>query len=105
MLDEAAQQPHPDADFLIGVAELYATVGLQAPANKAGANAKALTLLNRAAKLNPLTPLLRLKLADGFNLWATRTKAAQFYLEVLKHPPDLPLVQERVRANLTGSIW
>ena len=51
-------------------------------------------------KLGPATPLLRLKLADGFNLLGESAKAAQLYLEVLKHPPDLPLVEERVRANL-----
>jgi tetratricopeptide (TPR) repeat protein len=30
------------------------------------------------------------------------TKAAQLYLEVLKQPPDMPLVEERVRATLTN---
>ena len=47
-----------------------------------------------------MTPLQRLKLADGFNLLGDSNKAAQLYLEVLKQPPDLPLIEERVRANL-----
>ena len=76
--------------------------GVQVPAQKDSANAKALALLNRAEKLSPLTPLLRLKLADGFNLLGDSAKAAQLYLEVLKQPPDLPLIEERVRANLTA---
>ena len=100
-LDEAARQPRADADFLVGLAELYATVGAQAPAQKEGAHAKALTALNRAVRLGPLTPLLRLRLGDGFNLLGESAKAAEFYLEVLKQPPDLPMVEERVRANLT----
>ena len=67
VLEEAARQPNPEADFLVGLAELYAKFGLQAPAQKEKANAKALAILNRAAKLGPSTPPLRLKLADGFD--------------------------------------
>ncbi|HOX56594.1 MAG TPA: tetratricopeptide repeat protein [Verrucomicrobiota bacterium] len=102
VLSEAAQQPDAEADFLIGAAELCAAVGLQAPTQRSDANAKALELLNRAARLGPGTPLSRLKLADGFNLLGESDQAAQFYLEVLKDPPDLPLVEERVRANLAS---
>jgi tetratricopeptide (TPR) repeat protein len=101
VLDQAARQPNPDAGFLIGLAELYTSLGAQVPAQRDSVNAKALALLNRAGKLGPPTPLLRLKLADGFNLLGDSAKAAQFYLEVLKHPPDLPLIEERIHANLT----
>jgi tetratricopeptide (TPR) repeat protein len=101
-LDEAARQPAADADFLVNLAELYLTVGAQAPAEKKNSQAKALATLNRAVKLGPLTPLLRLKLADGFNLLGESAKAAQLYLEVLKQPPDLPMVEDRVRATLTN---
>ena len=102
VLDEAARQTGADADFLIGLAELYMSVGAQAPAEKDSAKAKALAALKRAAKLGPMTPLLRLKLADGFNLLGDSAKAAQLYLEVLKQPPDVPMIEERVRANLTN---
>jgi tetratricopeptide (TPR) repeat protein len=102
VLDEAARQPKPDADFLAGLAELYMSLGAQVPAQKDATKAKALLALNRAAKLSPVTPLQRLKLADGFNLLGEPDKAAQLYLEVLKQPPDLPLIEERVRANLTN---
>lgn len=100
VLDEATRQPKADAEFLIGLAELYTSLGAQAPALKDAGRAKALAALNRAAKLGASTPLLRLKLADGFNLLGESAKAAQLYLEVLKQPPDLPLLEERVRANL-----
>ena len=102
VLDEAARQTGADADFLIGLAELYMSVGAQAPAEKDSAKAKALAALKRAAKLGPMTPLLRLKLADGFNLLGDSAKAAQLYLEVLNQPPDVPMIEERVRANLTN---
>jgi tetratricopeptide (TPR) repeat protein len=101
-LDEAARQPGVHADFLVNLAELYVTVGAQAPAEKEKSRAKALATLNRAAKLAPMTPLLRLKLADGFNLLGESAKAAQLYLEVLKQPPDVPMVEDRVRAILTN---
>ncbi len=102
VLDEAARQPKPDAGFLIGLAELYIGWGVQAPAQKAATQAKALALLGRAEKGGTLTPLLRLRLADGLNVLGESSRAAQLYLEVLKHPPELPLIEERVRANLTA---
>ena len=100
VLDEAARRPKASAEFLVTLAELYATVGTQVSAQKDSAKVKALAALNRAMKLGPTTPLLRLKLADGFSLLGESAKAAELYLEVLKNPPDLPLVEERVRANL-----
>ena len=102
VLDEAARQLKPDGEFLAGLADLYLSYGTQVPTQKDVAKAKALAVLNRAAQLSPVTPLQRLKLADGFNLLGESDKAAQLYLEVLKQPPDLPMVQERVRANLTA---
>ena len=102
VLGEAARRPHPDADFLIGVAELYSVVGIQVPAQKAAAHSQAEALLDRAVKLGSLTPLLWLKVADGFNLLGDSAKAAQYYEQVLKDPPDLPLVEERVRGHLAS---
>jgi tetratricopeptide (TPR) repeat protein len=100
VLDEAARRPKAGAEFLVTLAELYASVGAQVSAQKDSTKAKALAALNRAMKLGPTTPLLRLKLADGFSLLGESAKAAELYLEVLKHPPEVPLVEERVRANL-----
>jgi tetratricopeptide (TPR) repeat protein len=102
VLDEAARQSNVDAEFLIGLSELYTSLGAQVRAQRESANAKALSLLNRAEKAGATTPLLLLRLADGFNLLGDSAKAAQLYLEVLKHPPDLPLIEERVHANLTS---
>ena len=100
VLDEAAARPKADAEFLIGVAELYAGLGLGMPAQKEAAKAKALAVLQRADQLNPSSPPLRLRLADGFNLLGDSTRAARLYLELLKRLPDAPPVRDRVRANL-----
>lgn len=100
VLEEASRQLKGDAESLVELAELYASYALQAPTQRTNLNAKALVLLSRAERVGAMTPILRLKLADGFNLLGESAKAAQLYLKVLKDPPDLPLVNERVRANL-----
>ena len=101
VLAEAADQPKPDAEYLISLAELYVNLGLGVPKQKEAAKSKALALLNRADKLNPISPPLRLKMADDFNLLGESAKAAQLYLELLKKLPDAATARDRVRANLT----
>ncbi len=100
VLDEAARQPNADAEFLIALADLYGNFILQAPTKKDQVKGKALAVLNRAEKLNPRNPSLRLRLADGFNLAGDSAKAAQVYLDLLKTLPDLPFLKERVHARL-----
>ena len=101
VLAEAASRPRSDFEFLIGLSELYLNFGVQIPAQKEIAHTKALAVLNRAEKLKPANPASRLQLADAFNLLGDPAKAAQLYLELLKKLPDVPLIQERVRAKLT----
>jgi tetratricopeptide (TPR) repeat protein len=102
-LDQASKQPDTDAEFLIGLAELYANLAREAPDQKAAANAGALAALNRAAKLKPNDVVLRLRLADGFNALGATTNAAPIYLEVLKQQgesDDLPVPRNVLRAKL-----
>jgi tetratricopeptide (TPR) repeat protein len=100
VLDEAARQSNVDADFLIGLSELYVTFGLQVPAQKEAAHAKALTVLQRAARLHPGNPQLRIKLADGLNLMGDSAAAAQVYSDLLQDLPNSPVIRERIRAKL-----
>ena len=102
VLDEAAKQPHPDAEFLIDLSELYGSYSLQVPAQKEKIRVKALAQLNRGAQLKPANPLLRLRMADDYGSLGDTEKASQVYLELLKQLPDLPLVRERVHAKLAG---
>jgi tetratricopeptide (TPR) repeat protein len=100
VLDEASQLQTTNAEFLVGVAELYSGVTLQTPAEKAAVQAKALALVNRAAQLHPSSPSINLRLADTFNTLGETTKAARLYLDILKQLPDLPLLRDRIHAKL-----
>jgi len=99
-LDTAAKVPDVDAEFLINLAGLYANFEPQAPSEKGAVNPGALAVLNRAAKLNPATPHLRLKLADNYNLMGDSTNATQIYVELLDHYNDLPALRDDIRPKL-----
>ena len=99
-LDDAARQSKADGEFLIGLAELYVNLGMQTPSLRKETNAKALAVLTRAEKLNPINPAMRLKLAEDYGIAGDSAKAAQLYRELLKNTPDLPGLRERVRARL-----
>jgi len=102
VLDEAGRQPNTDADFLVSLSELYATFVLQAPGQKDKVKGKIIEVLNRAEKLNPEIPSLRVRMAEGFYSFGDPSKAADIYLDLVKTLPDLPLVRERVHARLAG---
>jgi tetratricopeptide (TPR) repeat protein len=102
VLDEAARQSDTDADFLVGLSELYLTYINQAPSQKDKTSAKAVAVLDRADRLNPSSASLRLKLAEAYNSIGHTEKAASLYLELLKKLPDLPMLRERIHAKLAG---
>jgi tetratricopeptide (TPR) repeat protein len=100
VLDQAARQPNTDAEFLLGLGELYANLATQAPTQKVAITVKGLAVLNRAERLNPTASALKLRLADGFNVFGDTAKAAALYLDLLKTMPDVPLLRDRIRAKL-----
>jgi len=102
VLDDASKQPNADAEFLIGLSELCLSYSVQAPSQREKFNAKAITVLDRAEKLNPSGASLRLKLAEAYNSAGNSEKAAALYLDLLKKLPDLPLIRERIHAKLAG---
>ena len=101
-LDQGASRSKVDADFLVGLAELYLSYGVQAPSQKEKVKAKALAALDRAQKLDATSPSLRLKLAEAYNSAGNADKAAGIYLDLLKKLPDLPMIRERIHAKLAG---
>ncbi len=100
VLDEAAVQPGVDAEFLISLAELYTTCGAQFPGLREVTRPKALAMLNRAAAAPGLAPGLRLKLADGLNLFGDNEKAAAAYLDLVNQPDLTPALRELLRTKL-----
>ncbi len=99
-LDEAATQPQADAEFLVSLAELYTTCGTQFPGFREVTRPQALAMLNRASTAREMSPALRLKLADGLNLFGDSEKAAAAYLELVNQPNLTPAMRELLRTKL-----
>jgi tetratricopeptide (TPR) repeat protein len=100
LLEEAGKAKGTDADFLIGLAELYFRLGLQAPAQKKSSDEHALAALQRAAKLKPSDVRLLMHMADGFNLLGKTDDAARIYEKVAKQIPEDSPQADPVRAKL-----
>ena len=99
-LDDAAAQPQANAEFLIRLAELYTTCGVQFPNLREITRPRAVALLNRAAATPGLTPAAQLKLADGLNLFGDAEKAAAAYLDLVNQPTLSPALRELLRTKL-----
>jgi tetratricopeptide (TPR) repeat protein len=99
-LDKAAKQPDTSTDFLIDLAELFATLERQVPTLQTNTHKQALAVLGRAAKQNPTNLVQRIKLADGFNLMGDRTNALQLYQKVLVQVSSRPAIQGDIRAKM-----
>jgi tetratricopeptide (TPR) repeat protein len=102
LLDEAAKVSRTDAEFLIGLAELYATFALQVPSQKKTADERGLAVLRRAAKLPVDDPHLQLRLANALNLAGDDEAAARVYRELLEQLPEAPFLREGVQSKLAN---
>jgi tetratricopeptide (TPR) repeat protein len=100
LLEESSKVKGTDAEFLIGLAELYFRLGVQAPAQKKSSDEHALAALQRAAKLKPSDPRLQMHLADGLNLLGKTEEAAGIYEGLKKQIPDDSPQADSVRAKL-----
>ncbi len=101
VLDDAAKLRAVDADFLVGLSELYVNYAATLPTLKSNAHPRALVLLNRAEAMTVTNVHSRVRLADGFNVLGQPDKAANLYQSLLADFPDAPLLQENLRAKLT----
>ncbi len=99
-LDEAAQRPATNPDFLMAVAELYANYAMQFPTQRDAVHARGLKVLNRVRELSLPSPQQRLKLGDGFNLFGDTATAAEIYRELLQPEGEFPALHEMVRIKL-----
>lgn len=100
MLDDAFRVKGTDAEFLVGLAELYFHLGIESPPQKAKTNERALATLQRAAKLKPTDLRQKLRLADGFNLLGKTEDAARLYEEIVQQLPENSPQFDSVRAKL-----
>jgi len=99
-LDDASHQPNPDAEFLVGLGELFSSAAVQVPAEREKLHTQARQVLQRADKLAPASPGLRLRLADNLGQAGDSQRAAAIYQGLLKSLPEAPILRERVHAKL-----
>lgn len=102
VLQSAMAQSKAGAEFLVNLAELCSNFAVQQPELRQKLNGMALKALLRADKLNPDTPSVLLRLADGLSNLDQIDRAAQLYVELLKTLPDLPMIRERIHAKLAS---
>jgi len=101
LLNDASKVKGTDAEFLVGVAEMYVQLRLHAASETQGdAESRALTLLQRAAKMKPTELRVKLRLADGFNILKKTDEAARYYEEILKDLPETSTQLDPVHAAL-----
>jgi tetratricopeptide (TPR) repeat protein len=100
-LDLAARQEELPAEFLLGLAELYLGLSIQAPDLQRESHTNAMALLVRAESLKPEEIPLRLALADHLNALGESQRAAQIYLQVLKELPFGADLRDRLHARLS----
>lgn len=100
LLNEAGSVKGVNAEFLIGLAELYFNFGREQPAQKEKGNERALAALQRADKLKPSELRLQLRLADGFNALNKTDDAARIYESIVKQLPDTSPQYDSVHAKL-----
>ena len=103
LLNVASKVKGTDAEFLVGLGELYVNLSRVAPEQMEKCNARALTALQRAAKLKITEPRVKLRLADGLNIVGKTDDAARLYEELVKEladdSPQLDPIHEKL-ANI-----
>ena len=101
VLDTAAKARKPDAEYLIGLAELYLNFSTAVPSGKTNAVPKAQALLERALSAGVTNIHERIRLAEALNAVGESDQAAELYQGILMDFPQAPMLQETVRAKLT----
>ena len=100
VLEDAGKRQNVDAEFLIGLADLYRAFALQFPTQREMANERGAAALVRAEAMKPTSPMTRLRLADGLYAVGKTDKAAPVYLGLLNQMDEMPMVLEAMRARL-----
>ena len=85
-----------EAEFWIGIADLYRDTGLAAKADINKIKAGVLASLNKAEVLKPENPLTIHRLADYYKLWGENKKAIRLYVSLIELSPSLVGVREQL---------
>ena len=85
-----------EAEFWIGLADLYRDTGLAAKADINKIKAGVLASLNKAEVLKPENPLTIHRLADYYKLWGENKKAIRLYVSLIELSPSLIGVREQL---------
>ena len=93
---QAAAVSSPDAEFLVGLSELYFVQNRASRGTNETLKARAREALDRAAKIGCTNFFVLQKMADGFAQVGERKKAAATLLKIQELYPDLPAVRERL---------
>lgn len=100
VLDEAAARPVETADYWLDLAELYANLQRNNPADPDAVLASLKQCLNRAEELGVRGPARQQKLADGYVLAGEVPRAVEILLEVLEGVGDDARIRDLVRQKL-----
>ena len=85
-----------EAEFWIGIADIYRDTGLAAKADINKIKAGVLASLNKAEVLKPENPLTIHRLADYYKLWGENKKAIRLYVSLIELSPSLIGVREQL---------
>jgi tetratricopeptide (TPR) repeat protein len=96
VLDRAAAQPQPGANYLIDVAELYNRYSRTGGEREKLGKQKMLELLNRAARVDSKDDATQQRLAETYVRYGEIPKAIQIYLKLLDQNPDPLSIRERL---------
>ncbi|MDB6040013.1 MAG: hypothetical protein JWM99_3854 [Verrucomicrobiales bacterium] len=96
VVDQAAKQTSVDAEFLVGVAELYSRYMHLGMLKNSEGKPRIMEALDRAAKLKSNNPTTLYKIADGYLLLEELKKAEPIYLQLAEEYPELPNVRQKL---------
>ncbi|MCL4178216.1 MAG: tetratricopeptide repeat protein [Verrucomicrobia bacterium] len=94
LLNEAALQPSPSAEFLVALGELYSGHSRANPDHAEVCRKGMLACLDRAMALAPADPYLLQRIGEGYRLGGRTESAEEVFLKLVEEHPELPAVRE-----------
>jgi tetratricopeptide (TPR) repeat protein len=99
VLDDWARLPNVSQEQRVDIAGMYGTYAQQFPTQRETAQERTLKVLS-ALNEERLTPQLRIRVAERYQLSGDITNSARLYLQVVDEFADAPSLREHVRGRL-----